>query len=111
MSQFWIGVDLDGTLALYDYWRGPSHIGEPIGPMVDRVKQWLKDGQQVRIVTARVSPEKGVEATSAIVAINAWTLKHLGQVLPITNCKDTNMTELWDDRARQVYPNTGIPVI
>jgi len=24
----WIGVDLDGTLATYDMWRGLDHIGE-----------------------------------------------------------------------------------
>jgi hypothetical protein len=27
--------------------------------------------------------------------------------LPVTNCKDLNMVELWDDRAVQVVPNTG----
>lgn len=53
----WIGVDLDGTLAHYDYWRGFDHIGEPIPLMADRVKQWLADGIEVRIVTARVSSE------------------------------------------------------
>ena len=26
----WIGVDLDGTLARYDGWRGIDHIGEPM---------------------------------------------------------------------------------
>jgi hypothetical protein len=35
-----IGVDLDGTLAKYGEWRGVEHIGEPIPPMVDRVKGW-----------------------------------------------------------------------
>jgi len=24
----WIGVDLDGTLALYDRWRGIEHVGD-----------------------------------------------------------------------------------
>jgi len=37
-SDQWIGVDLDGTLAKYGEWRGVEHIGEPIPPMVDRVK-------------------------------------------------------------------------
>jgi hypothetical protein len=32
----WIGVDLDGTLAFYDEWIGPEHIGAPIPGMVDR---------------------------------------------------------------------------
>ena len=39
--QGWVGVDLDGTLATYDEWRGIEHVGEPIAPMVERVKRWL----------------------------------------------------------------------
>lgn len=34
----WIGVDLDGTLAFYDSWRGIDHIGAPIPLMLQRVK-------------------------------------------------------------------------
>lgn len=30
----WLGVDLDGTLAVYDKWRGIEHIGAPIPAMV-----------------------------------------------------------------------------
>lgn len=41
MSEGWIGVDLDGTLAEYLGWQGMGHIGEPIAPMVERVKAWL----------------------------------------------------------------------
>lgn len=43
-QQGWIGVDLDGTLAHYDGWKGADHIGEPIPAMVERVKQWLSEG-------------------------------------------------------------------
>jgi hypothetical protein len=50
----WIGVDLDGTLAHYEGWKGQEHIGEPIAPMVERVKGWLAEGREVRIFTARV---------------------------------------------------------
>lgn len=35
----WIGVDLDGTLAKYDQWRGVQHIGDPVPLMVDRAVQ------------------------------------------------------------------------
>ena len=103
----WIGVDLDGTLAHYDRWRGMEHIGAPVVPMLLRVRQWLADGRSVRIMTARVS---GPDHTSARSAIESWCLKHLGVVLPVTNAKDFDMLELWDDRAVQVYPNTGVPV-
>ncbi len=101
----WIGVDLDSTLAHYDGWVSPTHIGEPIPLMLERVKQWLKDGKQVAIMTARVSNPKRLSET--LPAIQAWCLEHLGQVLPVTHAKDYDMIELWDDRAVQVIPNTG----
>ena len=52
----WIGVDLDGTLAEYDKWVSPTHIGKPILRMVKRVQKWLAEGRQVKIMTARVYP-------------------------------------------------------
>lgn len=41
----WYAVDLDGTLAHYDHWRGNDHVGEPIPRMLARVKQWLAEGK------------------------------------------------------------------
>lgn len=114
----WIGVDLDGTLAHYDVWRGETHIGEPIIPMVERVKKMLEDGVDVRIFTARVyepmdasglAPEP-ITRRDARQAIEAWCLKHIGRVLPVTNIKDYAMVTLYDDRAIQVIQNTGILV-
>ena len=52
----WIGVDLDGTLAEYHGWHDDGRIGKPILPMVARVKKWLAEGKEVRIVTERVWP-------------------------------------------------------
>lgn len=102
----WIGVDLDGTLAVYDGWRGPTHIGEPIPRMVERVKRWVAEGRDVRIMTARVSPGKGDERECRQF-IEFWLVRHLGYTLPITHQKDHLMVELWDDRVVQVIPNTG----
>lgn len=99
----WIGVDLDGTLAEYDGWQGPYHVGAPIPKMVARVKRWLAGGYAVKIMTARVwDPDSAV-----VCAIQDWTEKHIGVRLPVTNQKDYDMIELWDDRAVQVIPNTG----
>lgn len=100
----WIGVDLDGTLAHYDHWKGPTHIGDPIPAMLDRVKTWLEQGHEVRIFTARVSNDPGDVAR---LAIARWCLKHLGRILLVTNVKDYGMVELWDDRAIRVERNTG----
>jgi hypothetical protein len=119
MKRGWIGVDLDGTLAKYDHWRGPHHIGEPIAPMVQRVQHWLSEGRDVRIFTARVDggdvaaeeghPDAGImhEVEQVKHYIEAWCVEHIGQKLPITNRKDYGMIELWDDRAIQVEFNTG----
>lgn len=114
MTPGWIGVDLDGTLARYDKWMGADHIGAPVPAMLDRVKQWLAEGKDVRIFTARVSSDGSEfmdrEAAVARLAIREWCEVHIGQPLRITNAKDYAMVELWDDRCVQVVPNTGQPV-
>lgn len=97
----WIAVDLDGTLAYYDIWRGEDHIGKPIPDMAFRVKKWLIEGKDVRIFTARAS------VPSQIPFIEKWCETHFGRKLPVTNVKDFAMIELWDDRAIQIIPNTG----
>jgi hypothetical protein len=111
-SSAWIGVDLDGTLAVYDGWKGPGHIGDPVPLMVERVRRWLSEGRTVKIFTARVAghglPLVGGGWEDAITPIKDWCHQHLGQELEITNVKDYGMTELWDDRAVSVECNTGM---
>ena len=98
----WIGVDLDGVLAHYTEWKGEEHIGEPIHPMLSRVKAWQKSGKKVKIFTARAA-----HGESAIVHVKAWALRNgLGDI-EVTCIKDYSMIELWDDRAQQVHPNSG----
>lgn len=105
----WIGVDLDGTLAYYDPREyTPTHIGEPIEPMVKRVKEWLSSGIEVRIFTARVAGYRdGVPPEQTKKLIQEWCLEHIGQILPVTCIKDFGMLRLYDDRAVQVEFNTG----
>lgn len=111
MSNGWIGVDLDGTIAEYTGWKGEDHIGEPIPEMVERVKGWLAQGIEVRIFTARVSlSSRGADGIIAVrKAIQDWTEEHLGVRLRVTNEKDYQMVQLWDDRAVRVVPNKGCP--
>ncbi len=97
----WIGVDLDGTLAVYGGWKGPGHIGEPVEKMAARVRAWLASGREVRIFTARAS------SPDQIPPVQDWTERHFGVRLPVTNVKDFAMVELWDDRAVSVIANTG----
>lgn len=105
----WIGVDLDGTLAHYDEGslRGIEHIGPPIPAMLKRVQHWLQTGQEVRIFTARAT---GIDQERACHAIRVWCALHIGRVLPITATKDFACIQIWDDRAVQVLPNTGVRV-
>lgn len=117
MSKGWIGVDLDGTLAHYDEWRGIDHIGEPIQPMVERVCGWLAQGIEVRIFTARMHGHgaptviEGVHGVSDVLTpIQEWCLEHIGIVLEVTNEKTFGMIQLWDDRCVQVVPNAGVPI-
>lgn len=115
----WIGVDLDGTLALTC--SNTREIGAPVGPMLSRVHGWLDQGIEVRIVTARVGAS-GVTLRDGTVddqcnaerqraLIGAWCVEHIGQALPITASKDIRMLELWDDRAVQVEKDKGVRVI
>jgi len=105
LNKGWIGVDLDGTLAKYDKWRGIDHVGDPIPEMIKKVKKALDDGIIIKIFTARVSSDdfepKGREA------IEKFCKDNFGLVLPITNVKDNSCIEIWDDRAKQVIKNTG----
>ena len=97
----WIGVDLDGTLAYY----GPENmrsnvIGDPVPKMMERVREWQARGMTIKLFTARAClPEQ-------IPIVEAWLEKH-NLEMEITNVKDFNMIELWDDRAIQIIPNTG----
>jgi len=98
----WIGVDLDGTLAESSGRKG-APIGKPVPAMMQRVRDWVAQDREVRIFTARA------DLPSERYKITEW-LKDQGlPALPITNKKDEDMQELWDDRAIRVLHNKGEP--
>lgn len=107
----WIGVDFDGTLAMYEGPWSHEKLGEPIPAMVDRVKRWLKDGVTVKIFTARISHDGTAQqidwARQSVELIAEWCQAVFDTQLEITNVKDYQMIELWDDRAVAVETNTG----
>jgi hypothetical protein len=133
-SKGWIGVDLDGTTCEYHGWVRWCEFGAPIPAMIARIRRWISEGREVRVVTARVGlPRLGFHSTSGppglsrvkrntchksgekfsdqqmAEAIQDHLAPHLdGAVLPVQCYKDLHMIELWDDRAVQVVPNTGV---
>ena len=99
-----LGWNLYGTLAR-DLGSGRGHeIGSPIEPMLDRVKRWIAEGRTVKIFTARASSPRQV------MAIKEWLASCGLPDLEVTNVKDLQMIELWDDRCVQVTPNLGEPI-
>jgi hypothetical protein len=124
----WIGVDLDGTMFTYHGWVGWNVFGEPIVPMIERVRVWHAAGVGVRIVTARVGLPVTVNGKLALDHRERSICKVTGERfsdrmmvgaiqdklesvrlprLPVQCFKDVDMIELWDDRAIQVIANTG----
>lgn len=99
----WIGVGFDGVLAVARPLEEPP--GPPIPDMRDRVKAWLADGVDVRIVTPRVRLRCN--------EVFDWCQEHIGRavdVAPAVVADDDRMIELWDTRAVRVARNRGIPL-
>jgi hypothetical protein len=130
LRRGWIGVDFDGTLAEYDHWMGWNVFGSPITRMISRVRRWLGEGHEVKVLTARIGARDGyyegaqwhhsaarineclitgAKFSNAMMAeaIGDWTETHVGARLEVTCIKDLRMIELWDDRVVQVEANTG----
>ena len=105
----WLAVDLDGTLAVYDGWKGEDHIGDLIQPIADRIKQRVNDGWKVAIFTARVSGQPA-EAAHAEGVIWRWLEDNniANFISVITANKGKHFSEFWDDRAIAVVKNHGI---
>ncbi|WP_457554251.1 hypothetical protein [Desulfobacula sp.] len=97
----WTGVDLDGTLAYHDRNSQMDKVGDPVIPMLDLVKELIRNNIRVKIFTARAQyPEQ-------LPIIREWLKANGLPELEITNIKDFNMQWLLDDRCIQVERNTG----
>lgn len=106
----WVGVDLDGTLAVYHGWVEEGHIGRPLMPMVRRVRQLLAAGWEVKILTARMGEAIPSDKEAVLAAIRDFCLEQFSVALPVVAAKDQKMVEFYDDRCRQVVSNDGTTV-
>lgn len=103
-------VDLDGTLAYFHGWEGPFIIGKPIQSMVDKVKTWLKEGDTIKIFTARLSTDGGFtkaeELQETKATVKAWVIENIGQELEVT-CEKGAFDICYDDRVEHILFNSG----
>ena len=103
----WYAFDLDKTLAEYPPKNGET-IGAPIPNIVRVLKKYIREGKDCRIFTARVGPDKSAfEINQFKYDLDRWLQKNVGTTLVATCEKDHLVMEIWDDRAKQVVPNTG----
>ena len=109
MAKRIIAVDLDGTLAYYDGWKGIEHIGPVIPEVANAMERAQKEGADVWIFTARVSDPNDSEQAGKYV--RDWLIKNNFQFEGITAVKHKFFSEFWDDRAIQVIKNEGIFVL
>lgn len=107
---FW--VDLNGTLchhekgALVFDEAGNFLIGKPINKMVRRVRRWLSEGMEVRIMSGSVGLG-GDKAASAQKAIREWCREHFGRELKVTATITPRCIGIFNDKAHEVIRNTG----
>lgn len=103
MKRYNIYIDFDGVIAKQEggYKR---EIGEPIIPMINKVNQWIKDGHNITIFTARADYSDSFEKMD----LEIFLAKHFGKILPITNKKSHNADLYIDDKAIRCIKNTGI---
>ena len=103
-------VDLDGTLAYFDKWKGPTIIGPPVPVMLEKVKKWLAQGDEVVVFTARIVPDghftKLEERDAAKKAVEDWCVKFIGQPMKVTGEKGGDA--IYDDRAVCIEINLGL---
>lgn len=120
--------DLDGTIAHYDGFKGPSVIGDPLGKgdatsAYEKLRAALQAGKDARIFTARVFPlgidrsltglsdkeyqERLKQARVAQQAIDRWAEREFGKTVPTQCWKDQGSTDIFDDRAHAVDSRTG----
>lgn len=69
-------VDLDGTIAQYDGWKGLDHIGDPL-PGAKEFLERLGEKYSIMIYTTRCNEHFNVEAAHLLRGrVEAWLLKH-----------------------------------
>ena len=97
-GQGTLGVDLDGTLAEQQVPFNPYSVGPPVLTILHKVRAEIAKGRHVVCFTARASSND----TEMWRTVRAWLDEQGLYGMRITNTKTPDISEIWDDRARQV---------
>lgn len=109
-EESYAAFDLDATLAEYlKEHSGNTPIGQVVAPMYQKILWYLLQGIKCKLFTARAG------FLSEVPKIEAWLQENDKQYpglaeLEITNVKSHKMLVLYDDRAVQIMPNTGMMI-
>lgn len=71
-----IAVDLDGTLAEYDGWKGIEDIGMPYDGARKFVRTLRERGYKVIIHTCRINPKNSSGDVDALNVVSRWLNTH-----------------------------------
>lgn len=97
-------VDADGTLFETIVPYDPNKLGKPVPRMVRNIRRWLKLGDQVVILTARMN--RAVHSPGRLrktnMMINAVCQKLFGRHFVCTAEKHPMMTDFWDNNAHRI---------
>lgn len=101
-----IAVDLDGTLAEYDYWRGIYHIGKLIKSTNDKLKAKTKKHKDLKVIihTARINSfeDDGIIPESIEIIQNWLDYNNIKYDSIWTGCGKPYADEYWDDKAVKI---------
>lgn len=97
-GQGTLAVDLDNTLAEQQVPFNPYSVGPPVLDILHKVRAEIAKGRHVVCFTARASSND----TEMWRTVRAWLDEQGLHGLRITNTKTPDISEIWDDRARQV---------
>ena len=103
MSTHTIFVGLDGTLSHQsEDASAEDKIGDPVKPMLERVRKWIADGKSVMVFTARA------ETAGGMLAVRFWLDAHDLQTVGVTDKITRDADEIWSCRAVGIMLNKGV---
>lgn len=96
----WIGFDFDRTISVRNSGDSLLVLGKPIVKLIEKIKEYQKNGRKVKILTARDE--------SQFPLIISWLAEQGIIGVEVTNKKDKRMDIFFDDKAVGVIENLGV---